>query len=116
MFFNLISACLFFLLLFISINYNSAHPDSLHKHENPSPAPEGLILWGGFTESKGMGWEGQGQQKPKEIEEKSDNESEERWREMEGGESWSKSQVTATQKQWGGKSQMLEPINSFHMF
>lgn len=86
------------------------------QHENPSPAAEGLIWGGGHRKSKGVGWEGRGQQKPKEIEEKSDNESEERGRETEGGESWSKSQVTATQKQWGGKSQMLEPINSFHMF
>lgn len=82
------------------------------QHENPSPAAEGLILLGGFTERV----KGRGQQKLKEMEEKSDNESEKRETETEGGESWSKSQVTATQKQWGGKSQMLEPINSFHMF
>lgn len=92
------------------------------QHENPSPAAEGLILLGarGSTDRVkgwgGVGGERRAQQKPKEIEEKSDNESEERGRETEGGESWSKSQVTATQKQWGGKSQMLEPINSFHMF
>lgn len=30
--------------------------------------------------------------------------------------SWSESQVTATQKQSGGKSQTLEPIHSLHMF
>lgn len=34
--------------------------------------------------------------------------------EIEG--SGSESQVTATQRQSGGKSQMLEPINSLHMF
>lgn len=37
-------------------------------------------------------------------------------RERERERSGSESQVTATQKHSGGKSQTLEPINSLHMF
>lgn len=36
-------------------------------------------------------------------------------REMDRERCRSESQVTATQKQSGGKSQMLEPINSLHV-
>lgn len=39
-----------------------------------------------------------------------------RERERERERSGSESQVTATQKHSGGKSQTLEPINSLHMF
>lgn len=91
---------------------------SVIRHTSPSTAAQGLILHGGHDTERAE----------KEKRERTIGEEEHKWgergrgrvrgKQREGGWYWSRSesQVTATQKQSGEKNQMLEPINSLHMF